>query len=292
MGCAQGKANDGCYEVQNFCKINGQKVEDNLSIDARSLSSITANTTIYTTNIQNRIYTVLKNIYDYGNRGTRNPYITNGDYDESYNLETDFGNARETEIIINIPGGVRAFEFTNGNNGQVLYLQVKGQDGEGSVVASGGRYSYAYPQVITRIRIPRNESWQNWFNIRGNITLYHEGNFKFSDVNKGNTIYQSLYNQIIDFIDTTKEISDQPIIQKELMDELQSLINNYELEFDRCNTCNTACNSSCQADWQCGCCDDGQQHCEDQWDTGCSEPGHCSSACSEGYPMACTQYGW
>ena len=172
MGCSEGYVNNACSTRQNFCSIIGQTVQANTGID-RTLSSITKDETIITNDIWNRIYQVLKNIYNYGNRGQRNPYILNDDK-----------------------------------------------------------------------------------------------SLKFSNVNDGDEVLQSLYNQIINFISTNQTISNQPHISKELMDKIQTTINSYKLNFDRCNSCNTTCNTTCQAAWQCGCCDDGQQHCEGQWGGG------------------------
>lgn len=270
--CHQGPANDGCYEVQNFCKINGQKVKDNLSINARSLSSITASTTIFTKDIQNRIYTVLKNIYNYGDRGTRNPEITEEGSDTYLNLSEAYSyEQRESDITINLQNnGVSSFEFWNARDGQPLYLTITGRNDEVMIQATpGGRCSFSYANTkVTKIRITRWNSWQDHQAIHGEFSFHYEGNYKFSNVNKGDEILQSLYNQVVDFISTDETISNQPIIKKELMDKLQPIIDEYEINNDRCNTCNTDCNGSCQASWQCGCCDDGQQHCEGQYGGG------------------------
>lgn len=75
MGCEEGSTNSNCSKKQNFCSINGQAVSNNLNEASRTLTSITQNSTITTDDIQNQIYQVLVNIFNYGNRGTRNPLI-------------------------------------------------------------------------------------------------------------------------------------------------------------------------------------------------------------------------
>lgn len=72
--CSQGTVNANCATEQSFCTINGQKVSQNSGISA-SLTSIAQNETLTDDALWNRIYTVLTNIFNYGERGTRNPLI-------------------------------------------------------------------------------------------------------------------------------------------------------------------------------------------------------------------------
>lgn len=182
MGCNQGTVTDTCKTEQSFCTINGQKVSDNTGIDA-SLLNITQHETLVSDTLWNRIYTVLKNIYNYGKRGTRNPSISD-----------------------------------------------------------------------------------------------------LNDVSDNDEILQDLYNDIINLISTSGTIENQPIITKKLMDNLQTKINNYKLNKNRCNSCNTKCNATCEASSQCS-------GCENSGGGGCDLQESCYRACCEpcaqGYPMSC-----
>ena len=74
--CKEGTTNQSCTTKQTFCIINGQHVKDNSGI-TKSLNSITQYETLTTADIWNRIKTVLTNIHNYGERGTKNPTVTN-----------------------------------------------------------------------------------------------------------------------------------------------------------------------------------------------------------------------
>ena len=78
------------FYVQTFCNVPGQTVKDNsinkllynnnpdfgkLMSDGVELPQIKEDETISTAKIWNRIYKVLKNIYNYGALGTRNPQV-------------------------------------------------------------------------------------------------------------------------------------------------------------------------------------------------------------------------
>lgn len=203
MGCDQGTVNGSCTSAQSFCILNGQSVAANTDID-KTLSSITQNQTSITDTIWNRIHTVLRNIYNYGERGTRNPSVDN-----------------------------------------------------------------------------------------------------LSDVSDNDSILLSLYNKILSNIGVSNA-SGNPTVTKTLMDSLQSSIDNYQLNSDRCNSCNTACNSACEANSQsgggggegCSCfCLCGRQGGEgsycggDQVCTSSSQICSTQAGCCESQGSSCPSYG-
>lgn len=277
--CNQGKPDNNCYSKQNFCSTV-QKVKD-LPYLNHTLSSITKNETIFTKGIQNQIYNVLKNIYTYGNRGTRNPYIVNDN--EGYTVLYDLSAYDTDNIVLNLGDGVYSFKADGMYDGDVLNLTYA-NGGQQTVLTFGyGHYSYSSgTQKVIKIEIPRYDSRrQAPFSPRqkGQIICYYRGSYKISDVNTGDKILQDLYNQAINFVSTNKTISDQPIITRDLMTKMQNAIDNYLINEDRCNTCNTTCNGECEAHWECGCCDDGQQHPSCEWegiDTGGGSSGSCN----------------
>lgn len=78
-----------------------------------------------------------------------------------------------------------------------------------------------------------------------------------NDQNKFNTRNNKIKNYYTAQKAAVDYIKDgQPIITEKLMIEIQLMINNYELNGDRCFICNTMCNSNCESGtvWQAGGC--------------------------------------
>ena len=74
MGCSEGTTNENCENKQTFCILNGQSVLNNKTGIGYTLPTITQGGKI-NASTWNDIITVLNKIYNYGNRGTRNPPI-------------------------------------------------------------------------------------------------------------------------------------------------------------------------------------------------------------------------
>ena len=286
--CNQGDPNNDCYEVQNFCKIQGQTVKDFSEKElSHTLSSITTNETIFTKNIQNQIYNVLKNIYTYGNRGTRNPYIVNDN--EGYTVVYNLSDYHTDNIVLDLGDGVYAFDVTGTYGHDVI--QFTYADGEQATICTfgfgDGHYSYSSgTRKVVKIEVPRYHP-QRYADPyispqKGEVKCYYRGSYKISNVNTGDKILQDLYNQAINFVSTNKTISNQPIITKELMTKIQNAIDNYVINEDRCNTCNTACNGDCQAHWECGSCDGVYQGCSTESSGGGGSGGPCCLDYGEG----------
>lgn len=284
--CNQGDPNNNCYSKQNFCATT-QTVKD-LPYLNHTLSSITKNETIFTKDIQNQIYSILKNIYNYGNRGTRNPYIVNDN--EGYTVTYNLSDYEADNIILNLGDGVYSFNVHDTYDHDVLKLTYADGRQETVYTFGWGHYNYSSgTQKIVKIEIPRYDE-QRWAEFKprqkGYIECYYRGSYKISNVNTGDKILQDLYNQAINFVSTNKTISNQPIITKELMTKIQDAIDNYVINEDRCNTCNTTCNGSCEAHWECGSCDGVYQGCGTESGGG-GGGGGCAYTCEATYD-ACT----
>lgn len=73
-------------------------------------------------------------------------------------------------------------------------------------------------------------------------------------VNKGNPVFLDNYNTILTALDRNN-ISGSQIVTQELIDNLKTYINKYELDATRCDVCNTSgcqvpqcCDSNCHSD--------------------------------------------
>lgn len=219
-----------CWSAQTFCKLNGQCVKDN-PIDA-SLSPITQNETPVTDTFWNRIYTVLKNIYDYGKYGTRNPAVKR-EVEKWYKEYYQCSEKIETE---NPYGNCNSYYGEYNNSCYENYYG--GYYGSGSGYYAGNTMGYD-PKGPYRI-------YKTTQTVDDIVT----------NVKDNDPILQSLYNKILSLI-SVSNISGQPVITKSAMDQLQTQINNYKLNSNRCNDCNTSCNVGCEA--SCECSDEGDQ---------------------------------
>lgn len=132
------------------------------------------------------------------------------------------------------------------------------------------------------------EKWQLIKDILTNI--YDFGNLgtrnpeqidNITGIDKSNITYLSMYNAIIDALqtgtdsinaDNGEKIFVGQLISKSLIDILQTTILNYKLNSDRCESCNSNCNATC---FGCNSCNASCENADCAWYTG-----GCSQGCT------------
>lgn len=89
-------------------------------------------------------------------------------------------------------------------------------------------------------------------------------------------IYAEDFNEILNILkinDTNKQVHSKNRLLGSYFKDLETYINSYQISSDRCNTCNSGCNTTCQANAQCN---DYCNSCNVTCDTNC-EGGLCPS---------------
>lgn len=287
MGCGQGAINSSCSSRQDFCTLSKQKVSQNSGITSSLNITVGATATAAS---WNRVYTVLKNIYNYGNFGSRNPSLVNK------NGEWKKNNTGWWYEFSDGTWPANAWIYENNNyyyfnsSGYMIYQQW---------LKIGSYWYYFYGNGA----MARNTWIDNWYVDNGGVwiegytsgqTITHHAaptatnvdTWKVTNVATGSSILPSLYNTAIGYITTGSTISKGSSVSKAIMDTFQTAINNYQLNSGRCNSCNTNCNTNAQY-YGSGGCGSGESG------GGCGNCMgacmSCQSACSQGYPMACSQ---
>ena len=68
------------------------------------------------------------------------------------------------------------------------------------------------------------------------------------------SILLTQYNNILDILSASDKLSSTTAISASMINSIQTKINNYSLNSNRCNTCNTQCNAQCNTCQTCDVC--------------------------------------
>lgn len=132
----------------------------------------------------------------------------------------------------------------------------------------------AFPEIGTQYSAITPEWKQQVINILRTIHNYGNKGTRnpttqeinnLNSISSNQTITPEDYNEIIKILDGPLVLQHNHILGTYYSD-LKKYINNYKLNADRCNTCNTGCNTTCQESHQC---EDYCNSCNITCDTNC-----------------------